>query len=241
VIYYADHFKNGPPGFEATAYINAPRLIWIMDKPVLGGNFGMDVIVPFIYSDVKAGGWQDCAFDIWDIYFEPALLAWHGKQYDLGLGYAVWAPTGDVDAPPTPKMSKGFWSNMFTFGGTWYPTEDKTWAISVLNRYEIHSEHESVRITPGHTYSLEWGLSKAVSKTIEVGLVGYYQQQVNRDKGPDVAYDANIFDRVFAVGPEISMFCPKLKLFCSARYEREFGAEDRPEGHNVCLTLTKIW
>jgi len=46
-------------------------------------------------------------------------------------------------------------------------------------------------------------------------------------------------DQVVGIGPEIVLFCPKLGLFTSVRYAYEFGAEDRPEGNTVTLTLTR--
>ena len=41
-----------------------------------------------------------------------------------------------------------------------------------------------------------------------------------------------------AIGPEINLFCPKLELFTSVRYNHEIDAKDRPEGHALTLTLT---
>lgn len=76
-------------------------------------------------------------------------------------------------------------------------------------------------------------------KQVDVGVIGYYQQQTTKDSGRG-ATDFHL-DRVFGVGPEVNVFCGKCKLFISARYAYEFGAADRLEGQMVCLTLTKIW
>ncbi|HOK78441.1 MAG TPA: transporter, partial [Verrucomicrobiota bacterium] len=108
---------------------------------------------------------------------------------------------------------------------------------SILNRYEIHMEHEDIDITPGNTFSLEFGIGKALTQTLELGVAGYYQQQTTEDDG-DVPHSKEL-DRVFGVGPEIVMAFPKCAMFISLRYAREFGAEDRPEGNTVTLTLTK--
>jgi hypothetical protein len=164
------------------------------------------------------------------------LLSWHFKQFDLSAGYAVWAPTGDYSPSRPDLMSKGFWSHMLTLGGVWYPDEQKTWALSLLNRYEICHEQEQTDTDPGQVYTGEWGISKGLSKTVDVGVIGYYQQQVTRDSGP-VATDK--LDRKVGVGPEISVFWPKLGLFTSLRYAYEFEARERPEGHLLTLTLTK--
>jgi len=106
----------------------------------------------------------------------------------------------------------------------------------LLNRYEFCHEQEDTDTDPGQVYTIEWGISKSLRKTVDVGVIGYYQQQVTEDSGP-VATDE--LDRKVGIGPEVSAVCPKLGLITSLRYAYEFAAVERPEGHLVTLTLTK--
>lgn len=238
IFYFADRLPGGPSDFEVFAYVNGFRAIWISNFKILGGFYGADVLVPFGYSKVKAPsvGLDDSAFSLGDVHVEPITLSWHPQKFDFAVGYAFWAPTGDFDPNHPARLAKGFWSHMFTAGATWYVDEEKTWALSVLNRYEIHTENEDFDITPGNSYTLEWGASKSLTKTLDVGVVGYWQQQTTRDSG---AGASRIEDRVVAVGPEVSAVIPKLGVIASLRYLREFAAKDRPEGNTVTLTLTK--
>jgi hypothetical protein len=238
-FYTADNFQDIPPNFEINAYINAPRLIWMTKAEVFGANYGMDVIIPFGYMDWKIGGTSDSHFGLGDIQIEPVLLAWHFPQFDFATAYAVWLPTGDYDPSRPDLISKGFWSHMLTFGGTWYPDKEKTWAVSLLNRYEFCHEQEKTDIKPGQVYTAEWGLSKTLRPGVDVGLIGYYQQQTTEDKGANRFSDK--LDRKVGLGPEISAFWPKAGLFTSVRYAYEFSAKERPEGHLVTLTLTKLF
>lgn len=245
LFYFADRL-NDAQGDEVGdlglfAYAQAPRVIWITDWKLLGGSYGMDVLVPFIATDFElngtpAGRMADCSFGLGDVFVEPVTLSWHWKQADLGIGYGFWAPSGHSRLNAPAKPGKGFWSNMWTLGGTYYPDTAKTWSVSALARYEVHSQHEDVAIAPGDTLSLEYGVGKGVAKNIEIGLVGYFQQQVTGDFGSGASNDK---DRVFALGPEISTFCPKLGTFFSLRYLREFAAEDHTEGNTITLTITK--
>ncbi len=115
---------------------------------------------------------------------------------------------------------------------------DRTWTLSLLNRYEISSKDRDADVTPGDTYTLEWGLGYAPSKTITVGLVGYYQTEVNRSTG--AAADA-ARSSVVGVGPEISGVIPSAKLLWSLRWVDEFEAKSRFQGNTIALTLTKIF
>jgi hypothetical protein len=107
--------------------------------------------------------------------------------------------------------------------------------VSALNRYEFNTEKEDTEVIPGQAYTLEWGLSKTVNKVIDVGPVGYYQQQVNPNSGAPWSSRS----RVAAVGPEVSVAFPKQMFFVSLRYNYEFIAENRAQGNAITLTLTK--
>jgi hypothetical protein len=236
LFYFADKYPGGPDDFKVFAYVNAPRLIWITDFTILGGNYGMDALLPLGYTNLEIGPFRDRHFSVGDVHIEPITLSWRKEKFDAAVGYAFWAPTGGFDAKHPARLGKGFWSHMFTGGGTWHLDPERTWALSALNRYEIHHKHRDFNITPGDNYTLEWGVSKSIRPTIDAGVVGYYQQQVTRDRGPGASSEK---DRVAAIGPEIAAVIPKVGLISSLRYLREFAAKDRPEGNTVTLTLTK--
>lgn len=228
--------KVTPPNFEVGNYANVPRFIWITDTKFLGGFVGVDALLPVAYQSVRAGGYNGDTFGIGD-FFAEATLSWHLKQFDLSAGAGVWMPTGD-SAPGTTRIGSGYWTPMLTAGATWYVDADKTWAVSALNRYEFNTEQRDIHVTPGQAYTLEWGISKTLGKVWDVGVVGYYQQQVTGDSN-EKGGDAGAHDRVVAIGPEISVAFPKQMFFVSLRYLNEIIAENRAQGHTFTLTLTK--
>lgn len=239
-FYLADRLNDAqgnevPIDFDATVYVNAIRPVYITKYQVFGGYYGMDILVPLVYSDLKVAGAKDSSFGIGDVFFEPVTLSWHADQYDIGLGYGVWAPTGDYDPTQLSNAGQNFWSHMFTAGATWYPTKDKSWSFSILNRYEIHTKEDKLGITYGNTLTTEWGFAKGITEGIELGLSGYLRQQITDDSGPG----PKAKERAVGVGPEISAFCPYVGMFISLRYAREFAVENAPEGNTIVLTLTK--
>ena len=244
VAYHATQV-NDPAGQEIpgldpkiTTYANVPRVIWITETKFLGGNLGVDALVPLIYQSLAVNTpgprYNSDTFVIGDIFAEGT-WSWRLKHFDFSLGAGVWAPTGDSAAPLTTKGGEGYWTPMFTAGVTWYIDENKTWAVSALNRYEINTEQRDVYVTPGQAYTLEWGISKTVHQTIDLGVVGYYQQQMT---GGDVA-GSSAHDRAAGVGPEILVAFPDSALSLSLRYLYEFMAQDRAQGGTIALTVTK--
>lgn len=247
VFYFADRMNDsngdeiGAADPDAFLYANVPRVIWITDLKVLGGFIGIDALLPLQYTDLEvntgpASRFDDSTFGIGDLFAEVTWSA-HPGPFDLSLAYGVWAPTGDSSPSLSTRAGLGYWGHMFTAGATWYIDSEKRWALSALNRYEINTEKEDTDVTPGDSYTLEWGASYAIMKNaVDIGVVGYYQRQMTSDDGADTDRD-----QVAAIGPEISAFCKELKLNTSLRYLYEFSAENRLQGHTVALTLTKMF
>jgi hypothetical protein len=239
-FYTANKVDGMPNGPDIFAYVQAPRVIWMTDWNILGANYGMDVIVPFAYKNIAAPFGDGHKFNLADIQVEPLLLSWHLKQFDVAAGYAVWVPSGEFNADtPVHQLTSpgsGFWTHMLTLGGVWYPDEKKTWAVSLLNRYEINTEQNHTDITPGDMLTMEWGLSKTVTQGVDVGLIGYYQQLITKDSG---THAATVYSDVVGVGPEVSAFWPKIGAFTSLRYAYEVTAANHPQGQTVVLTITK--
>ncbi len=234
---------NAHAGLDADIFAAAWRLIWVTPYKFLGADYGMHVILPTQSTDMEmdAAGVDDNQAGIGDIDVAPIILSWHKQKFDLVAAYEFYAPTGQWDQRQPAQPGKDFWTHMFTFGGTYYFDCNKTWAASILARYEIHGEKGHQEITAGDDFHFEWGISKTLGQLWEVGVVGYSQWQVSDDKGSDVTWDRSVHDQVHAVGLEVSRFFIKPKLNVSLRHEQEFYAVDRPQGHITMLTMTKVF
>lgn len=248
-FYYSDRLNDAHgskvQGLDAEAliYANVPRLVWITDCQVLGGFLGVDALLPLQYThlDISSGPHQVIdhgTFGIGD-FFAEGTWSKHIQKFDFSLGAGFWAPTGDSSPNLTTRAGLGYWTAMLTAGATWYIDAEKLWSVSALNRYEFNTEKDDANYTPGQAYTLEWGIGRALSKTAEVGLAGYYQQQVTEDSGSGKRTAER--DRAAGVGPEVTYFCAPCKVNFSLRYAYEFMAESRLQGHTAALTITKIF
>jgi hypothetical protein len=233
--------KIGQADLDAFTYANLPRVLWITDVKFLGGYVGVDGFLPLVYQQASANpGFSGNTFGVGDLYVEGT-LSWHLKQFDFAVASGVDAPTGDSPSQPGPSTTPGlgYWTFMQTAGATWYIDEAKTWAVSALNRLEFNTEQRDTHITYGDAYTLEWGISKSVCKEADLGVVGYYQQQFAGNSVSSPNPLLNGLNRVAAVGPEVSFAIPPEMLFFSIRYDYEFMAESRAQGHTIVLTITK--
>jgi hypothetical protein len=202
---------------------------------------------------VKAISQDMNRFGLGDIEIEPLLLSWHLKRFDFRADYGFWAPTGDYDGSSLVNLGDGLWTQMISLGGVWYPDNEKSWAFSILNHFEFNSQVPGA-LAPGtqfpsggpggagsvpeniscSTYTMEWGASKTVFKMIDVGIVGYFQEQFMYHTG-SVFNDS----QVAAIGPEIRSEFHNTGWILSLRYEYQFLANNSPQGQVVALRISK--
>ncbi len=250
VFYAADEMLDNegtaaPIDFDVKVYALVNRFIWVTNKKLLGGNYGFDVVVPLVYTDLSIGALdlQDDAFGLGDINIEPLLIAWHGPKYDAAFGVSFYLPTGSYEATEPASPGKGFWTGMLTAGYTQFLDPKKLWSLSVLPRFEFHGEKEGVDITAGSDFHFEWGIGKTVPRNWiwDFGVSGYCHWQVTDDSGNDVdPLTKSVHDRVFAIGPEIDVVIPQSKLILNLRGQLEFNGIDRSKGNVINLTIIKI-
>ena len=226
--------------FNAFAYAQVPRLIWVTDRKVLGAYLGTSILYPFTYQHLSVntpgGKFDKSTFGDGD-FMADLNLTWHPGPFDIVFADGFCAPTGDSAAPPTVRVGQGFWTNMVTAGIAWNSDPQRTWNVSALSRFETNNTDRDTHVTIGDVYTLEWGISRKVVKTLDAGVCGYCQTKVTKDSGPVGTPPDR--DNTAAVGPELLMAFPKEEAVVSLRYEYEFIADNRAQGHVITLTVTK--
>jgi len=250
LLYRADQMKDGRGheaqapgggalGFDATAFANVHRYIQVTDHKFLGAEFSWNIALPIVYKEVEIGafGVDDGNLGIGDLNIEPLVLEWRGNQWDFGVGYGLFAPTGGRSDLQPALPGKDYWTHYGILAGTWFFDPERTIHASFLSRYEWHGERDGRDITPGNDFSVEWGIGRSMG-TLTLGVSGFAQWQMTRDSGTAADRPA-LKDQVFGIGPELQYFFPDLGFGVQLRHWQEFGAEDRTEGSFTTLTFVK--
>ncbi|WP_300464157.1 transporter [Desulfobacula sp.] len=236
-------------GFNTDAFAIAHRFVWVTKKKILGADYAFDMIVPVvdINVNIKALGVSDSqSLSLGDICIQPLGLGWHGSRWDASLALAVLAPTGEYDSNKPASPGLGYWTGLFTLGGTLYLDQEKSWSISALTRTLVHTEQEDTNVTPGSEFLVEYGLGKQipVNKKLLVrpGIAGYAYWQIDDDSDDGPGTIADERKKSFALGAEINfLWLPPTNFQLNLRVLREFGAENTTEGSKIVFTLTKGW
>jgi hypothetical protein len=201
---------------------------------------------------VAAGG-----YGFADTYVQPLTLGWSTKRADFWLGYAFVAPTGRYTPGASDNVGSGYWGNDFVSGTTLYLTKNKGTSLNLATAWEFHGEREAetllgqpTRITPGQTFTTEWGLGqvlpldKQMHKLLQVGVIGYDQWQVSDNGGSLVAgIPASILPHysVHAVGLQTNFIVPQKDLNFFFKYLPEYSAKAHPQGRTFVFGGSWTW
>jgi anthranilate 1,2-dioxygenase (deaminating, decarboxylating) large subunit len=237
-FYTADKFADGPPPAELDALISLSQLIYQSDKKVLlGGTWGLDLILPFVAFDLDNGsGLTANSAGIGDLLVGPYLqwgpvMGEKGPVFMHRIELQCITPTGRYSN--TRNLNPG--SNFFSFNpywsATWFATPKCTlsWRIHYLWNDENHDPFGGVGTTQaGQAIHLNFATSyELIAKRLRIGLNGYYLKQISDSQinGADVSGR----EQVFGIGPGLLYsFSQNDHLFFNAYFE--LAAENRTEG-----------
>jgi anthranilate 1,2-dioxygenase (deaminating, decarboxylating) large subunit len=237
-------------GANLGAFVNLNQFIYQSDVNFLGGNPGIDVILPLVDIDVDFPlNSQDGVGDIlvgpfmqWgDLANGPKML--FGRPFFSRFEFQVTAPTGKNDNDYALNPGADVWTINPYYSFTYFitPKLSTSWRI----HYLWSSENKDADlmggavedVQAGQAIHLNYALAYALTQNFRVGVAGYYLKQLENDDF-DGHEASGTKEEVFAIGPGLVLHINKDLTFMGAvNFETE--AENRPEG--VRSTLRLIW
>jgi hypothetical protein len=254
----ADKFPDGPPvaaNAKVDAWISLNQFIYQSDTPVLlGGKWGLDVIVPFVHIDAtdRNGLLTDNGGGLSDIYVGP-YLQWDPIMGEKGpifmhrVEFQMIFPTGKYDNDKV--LNPG--SNLFSFdpywAGTYFftPRLTASWRLHYLWNAENDDPFQPPgpiidEIQPGQAFHANFAASyEVIPQQLRVGVNGYYLEQLT-DTEAEISgigtVELDDDESVFAIGPGALWSLSKdTHLFFNAYFET--NVDYRPEGERFILRL----
>jgi hypothetical protein len=235
---------------DAKAYVNAPIAIWIAPDKVLGGNWGLGVMVPVGRKKVDVGidafaqvtlpdgtviG-ADRHFDFEDAstkFGDPvlnALIGWHQGNWHWTVGALLNVPIGPWESDSITNVAFHHWGLDTTAAVTWLDPA-RGHEVSVAAGFTFNWENPDTDYKTGTEFHVEWALIQHFSKTFTLGVAGYHYQQITGDSGAGATL-GDFEGRVSAVGPVMTYTfeCGKIPVTTQLEWMHEFDVENRAEG-----------
>ncbi len=264
--YHADTMKDDSgddiDAFDdVSVFANVFRFLWMTDKQILGGNYGMHAFVPILDVDldfnVPAGpgaknSYSDTSVPY--VIYSPFLLAWHlqeGKLHIVTSLADIYIPTGQDDGNMA-AVGHNFWTIEPVLGITYMLNE---WEFSAKFMYDFNTTQDDyatvygfeVDRDPGQEFHFDYSVSYALSPSFRLGVNGYYYTQTTDDSYdidasvPGVVQallkdDEGNHSKVLSVGPGI--WYNHKNMFFSLRNQWEMAAKNKTEGYNLWAKFT---
>jgi hypothetical protein len=129
------------------------------------------------------------------------------------------------------------WRNRFRGGYTYFDLKTGN-EFSGVAGATYNFKNTSTQYQNGIDFHFDWGASHFFQKQFQLGLVGYYFQQITDDFGAPAALDG-FRSRVAGVGPQVGFLFPlgNMQGYINLKGYKEFAAQNRPEGWNAWLTF----
>ena len=226
---------------------------YVFATPVLGGQATMALLVPFGRSQAavdatltgalgpigftRSGSLSDSVTGFGDV------VPQFNVRWNAGVHNFMTYITGNFTVgayDPTRLANLGIGHNAIDGGGGYtYFNPQTGHELSAVLGFTYNFENTDTQYQNGVDMHLDWGASQFLSKQLQVGLVGYWYNQISCDSG--AGDRVGCFEsRVAGIGPQIGYIIPLSKEYqgyINLKGYKEFAAENRPDGWNVWLTF----
>ena len=235
--------KLGP--FKLDAWISLSQFIYQSNQKVLlGGKWGMDVIVPVVAFDLdpKNAGLSDNGGGLGDVLVGPYLqwdpiMGKDGPVFMHRFEFQILTPTGRYNRDDALNPGSHFFSIDPYWAATWFiqPRWTASWRIHYLWNDENDDPGGGFNtLQAGQAVHLNYATEyEVLPKHLRLGINGYYLKQVTDTKinGGDVSGRR---EQVVGVGPGLVWHISQNDHIFFNAYA-EFAAENRPEGERYNL------
>jgi hypothetical protein len=207
-----------------------------------GGRFNADIngmLTATSGSNVvtRQGSIGDSRYGVGDLYPFTA-LRWNSGVNNWMTFLAGDIPIGTYDSSRLANFGIGHGSVDGGGGYTYFdPQTEHELSVSTGLTYNLSNSSTDYR--NGWDWHLDWGASQFLSKTIQVGAVGYVYAQISGDQGAARFLGPNL-SRVAAIGPQVAFIFPgkSVQTYLSFKAYKELAADNRPSGWNGWVTLS---
>jgi len=240
-------------GSAEPLYLAAPG--YTFATPVLGGQFNITVAIPYgrIESSVDASitgnlGLGGPGFSVGRSLTQAItglgdLAPMASLRWNFGVHNFMTFIDGNLTVgryDQTRIANLGLGHNAIDAGGAYTYFDQKTGReFSATLGFTYNFENSHTQYQNGIDMHLDLAASQFVTKQLQIGLVGYWFDQLSCDSGSGDRLGC-FESRVAGIGPQIGYVIPISKEwqgYINLKGYKEFAAENRPDGWNAWLTF----
>ncbi|MFJ3482062.1 transporter [Pseudomonas sp. NPDC090202] len=237
--YEADNLRGNdgkklPVDFRVRANSITPRLIWVTDQTLLGGNVAMHVIAPLVDLKVDLNGQSQSKQGLGDVIFGTALGFHHSEKFHSILSMDFIAPTGRYDRNDLANIGRNYWVFEPVYAMSYIDPDGLNLDAKVM--YDFNRKNPDTDYRSGQELHVDYAVGWGLGNGWVLGVGGYMLRQTTDDRQDGHTIEDNK-GRALAIGPSVK-YTSKDGWFLTAKWESETQVRNRAQGDAYWLKLT---
>lgn len=238
-------------GVTARADALVQGITYTFAQPVLGGqaaftvlgapgNVGVGVGATLTgpLGNMVSGVRTDNRTTFADVFYQGT-LKWNQGVHNEMVYVTGNIPSGTYDSSRLANLSLGFVAVDAGAGYTYFDPKAGN-EFSVVAGLTYSAPNRDLQYQNGIDFHLDWAASKFLTKTFQVGLVGYYFQQITDDHGPGAVL-GGFRGMTVGIGPQVGFLFPNLfegyQGYLNLKGYKDLATENRPSGWSTWATF----
>ena len=228
---------------------------YVFSQTVLGGQAAVALLVPYGHAQgtVDASltgnlGLGGPGFTIGGSRTDEVtgfgdLAPQFSLRWNQGVNNFMTYVTGNLTTgayDPSRLANLGIGHNGIDAGGGYTYFNPQTGnELSGVVGFTYNFENTHTQYQNGVDAHFDWGVSKFVTKQVQIGLIGYAYQQLTCDSGTGDLVGC-FESRVLGVGPQLGYVMPfgtEHQVYFNLKAYKEFDADHRADGWNAWFTV----
>jgi len=232
--FLGNHGQKLPMDFDIRVDCVAPRLIWVTEQQILGGNLGFHIIVPLVNLKVSLNGQSQSNSGLGDIIFAPALGYHFSEKMHATFAVDMIAPTGKYDRNDLANTGRNYWVFEPVIALSYVDPQGLN--VDVKTMYDFNRKNDATDYLSGQELHMDYAVGWGLGNGWVLGVGGYALWQTTDDRQNGQTVEDNK-GRSSAIGPSIKYTSNK-GWFLTAKWQDETQVRNRPNGNAYWLKLS---
>jgi hypothetical protein len=200
-------------------------------------DVGIDATLTGPRGNTISGSTTDHRTTFADVFYQGT-LKWNQRVHNTMVYVTGNIPSGTYDNSRLANLSFGW---VAVDGGAGYTYFDPKTGheFSVVGGLTYNFMNHDQQYQNGIDFHLDGAASQFVSKNVQIGIAGYFFQQLTGDSGPGAKL-GDFKGRVAGIGPQIGFLFPMGEAhqgYLNLKAYKDFTAENQPEGYTAWVTF----
>ncbi|MCP3397384.1 transporter [Bradyrhizobium sp. CCGB20] len=238
-------------GLNAHADVLVQGITYTSAMPVLGGQaavtlitapgnigVGVDATLTGPRGNTISGSATDNRTTLTDVFYQGT-LKWNQGVHNEMVYITGNIPSGTYDSSRLANLSFGFPAIDAGAGYTYLDLKTGH-EFSIVGGLTYNFTNPFLQYQNGIDFHVDWAASQFVSKTVHVGVAGYFFQQITDDRGPGAKL-GGFRGQAVGIGPQIGFMIPMsdgYQGYLNVRGYKDLEVENRPNSWSTWVTFS---